>query len=291
MKTSLKKQLYLALKVASLFIILSTSSFAVTDSLAAENGVFPLAKTWFVENNIPLPVPFGVGTFFTHMKRDVDITNVDVALPNNDKQSINDFAEFDLTNKTTVAAVKLDIWVLPLLNLYGLVGAVTTNADLEATITIDKIILPGPPTVISINNNSDITGNYFGLGSTVVGGYKNWFLLGDVSYGYSKFKEFDGKLDFWMYSARTGLQSQIGNHNLRSWVGAIYLSSDKSLHFNAEDEDGNAVTVDVYQHTKNPLTFQTGSMLTVYKRFEIMGEIGTNFDDASLAVFAFTYRF
>jgi hypothetical protein len=279
------------LSIIIIIISTSTTCFCQKDSVKTTQSILPLAREWFEDNNIDLPLPYGVSGFVTYMSRSVDIDDVEVAFKDQPKQSINDFSNFELQNKSSVAAIKLDAWLLPFMNIYGLLGYVSTDASLDATITIDRIIFPGPPIVLPINSKSTINGAYLGIGSTFVGGYGNWFVLGDFNYGYSKLDEFDGKIDFWMFSARTGLQSKINTNNLRSWIGVMYLSSNRTLNLNVENELLGSIQVDVHQKTKNPLTIQLGTSISLGKHFEILAEMGTNFSDASLGVLTTTYRF
>lgn len=269
----------------------SSTSFCQQELGKSKSRKLPLARSWFEDKNIELPLPYGVSAFFTYMSRGIDITDVEVTFQDQPAQSINDFASFDLQNKSTVAAVKLDAWILPFINVYGLFGYVSTNASLDATLTIDRIVLPGPPIVIPLTDRSTINGNYLGIGSTLVGGYKNWFILGDFNYGYSKISEFDGKIDFWMFSARTGFQSMINTKKLRTWIGAMYLSSNRTLNLSVENDILGLVKVNVHQQTENPLTLQLGTSIGLGKHFEILAEMGTNFSDASIGVLSGTYRF
>ena len=269
----------------------STLCFGQADSDKEKSRTLPFAKTWFDDKEISLPLPFGVSAFSTYMSRDVDITNVEVAFLDQPKQSINDFTNFDLNNKNTVTAVKVDAWLLPFVNVYGLLGYVSTNASLDATITIDRVIFPGPPIIIPMNNQSKMNGSYLGLGTTMVAGYGSWFVLGDVNYAYSKLDELDSEIDFWMFSGRTGFQSFFGKNTMRAWVGGMYLSSHRTLHLNIQDDNLGLVEVDVYQETHNPLTLQLGASIGIVKHFEILTELGTNFDDASMIVLTGTYRF
>lgn len=257
----------------------------------SKHRLLPLARGWFEKQNIDLPLPYGVSAFFTYMTRNIDISNVEVAFLDQPKQSINDFSTFNIINQSTVAAVKADAWLLPFLNLYGLMGYVSTNATLDATITIDRILFPGPEIVIPISNNSNIQGNYFGIGSTMVAGHGSWFILGDLNYGYSKLDEFNGKIDFWMFSARTGFQTLLNKNNLRTWIGGIYLSSNRTLQLSVENETIGLIEVDIYQQTKNPFTIQLGTSIGLGKHFEVLAELGTNLSDASLGVLTTTYRF
>lgn len=275
------------------FIVLFTSStsFCQQESDKSNSRKLPLARSWFEDKNIDLPLPFGASAFFTYMSRGIDITDVEVEFQNQPKQSINDFTSFKLQNKSTVAAAKIDAWVLPFFNVYGLLGYVSTNASLDATITIDRIVFPGPPVIIPISNESTIKGTYIGVGATLVGGYGNWFMLGDFNYGFSNLSEIDGEIDFWMFSARTGFQSMINTNKLRTWIGGMYLLSNRTLNLSVEDDVLGLIQIDVHQQTENPWTLQLGTGISLGKHFEILAEIGTNFSDASIGVLSGTYRF
>lgn len=279
--------------VVGLFISIGIfECFSQIDSTSTELRSLPLAKKWFVERNIDLPLPFGVSTFFTYMSRDVDIKDVKVSLQDVPKQSVDDFISFELNNKTTVAALKADMWILPFLNVYGLLGYVSTNAALDATITYDRILIPGPPIIIPINVNSKLQGSYYGIGSSLVAGVNNWFVLGDINYGYSKLSELDGKIDFWMYSTRTGFQSRLSrNIKVRTWIGGMYLSSKRTLNLSIMDDAIGMVEVEVFQETLKPWTFQLGTSFNIGKHIEVLYEVGTNFDDAGIGVMSCTYRF
>ena len=286
-----------SLKLPQLFLsilmllVMNNACFCQQTTEKSKRRVLPMARGWFENQSIDLPLPYGVSAFFTYMTRNIDISNVEVAFLDQPKQSINDFSTFDLNNQSAVAAVKVDAWLLPFINIYGLMGYVSTSATLDATITIDRIIFPGPEIVIPISSNSNIQGNYFGIGSTMVAGHGSWFVLGDFNYGYSKLDEFNGRIDFWMFSGRTGFQTKLNKNNLRTWIGGIYLSSNRTLQLNVENENVGLIEVDIYQQTKNPFTIQLGTSIGLGKHFELLAELGTNLSDANLGVLTTNYRF
>jgi len=50
-------------------------------------------------------------------------------------------------------------------------------------------------------------------------------------------------------------------------------------------------TVDVEQEPTDPLTYQFGGRLSLDRRWDIMAEVGSNFDDARMLVLSGTVRF
>ena len=100
----------------------------------------PFGADWALARGIDLPNPFGVGTFLVVMSRDFEVNDVRVTLPGQEPASISDVASFDVRNHTTLAALKLDAWILPLLNVYVLAGHTWTDSKLNAAITIKRPI-------------------------------------------------------------------------------------------------------------------------------------------------------
>ena len=88
-----------------------------------QTRLFPLGKEWFVENDIDLPLPFGVSGFFAYMSRGIDISNVEVAFPDEPKQSINDFAAFErwLAGRRELFAKQVHCQLDPLQGLFRVV--------------------------------------------------------------------------------------------------------------------------------------------------------------------------
>ncbi len=237
-------------------------------------------------------MPFGVSANYIFMSRDVDITDVTVEFLDRAPESINDFSSFAVRNKTSVAAVKFDAWVLPLLNVYVSVGYASTIAKMNANITIERSILPLPPVELDIDTETKIADLYWGVGSTLVAGYKSWFVMADANYGKTSPDELNNSIDFTFLSARSGFAGNLGQENsMKAWLGAAYLFSTTTLEITVPTETLGDVIVKIEQHPVNPWTFHSGFMISLNKRFDFMAELGTNFKDASIAVLSATIRF
>lgn len=257
-----------------------------------KNRILPFWSDWARKQEIDLPLPFGVSANYIFMSRDVDITDVTVEFLEREPESINDFTSFAVRNKTSVAAVKFDAWILPLLNIYVSVGYAITNANMNANIIIDRPIRPLPPVELDIETQTKVQGPYWGVGSTLVAGYKSWFIMADANYGKTSPGGINNSIDFTFLSARSGFAGNMGqNNSMKVWLGAAYLYSKTILEIKAPSETLGEVLVRIEQHPVNPWTFHSGFMISLNKQFDFMAELGTNFKDASISVLSATYRF
>ena len=270
----------------------TNDSTNISPSKTNDDRILPFWADWAKKQGIDLPLPFGVSANYIFMSRDVDITNVTVEFLDRAPESINDFSSFAVRNQTSVVAIKFDAWILPLLNMYFSVGYASTNANMNVNITIERSILPLPPVDLDIETETKVQGPYWGIGSTLVAGYKSWFVMADANYGKTSPGGINNSIDFTFLSARSGLAGNMGQNNLmKVWLGAAYLYSTTTLEIKAPSETLGEILVRIEQHPVNPWTFHSGFLITVNNTFDFMAELGTNFKDASILVLNASYRF
>lgn len=172
------------------------------------------------------------------------------------------------------------------------VGYANTNANMNANIIIDRPIRPLPPVELDVETQTKVQGPYLGFGSTLVAGYKTWFVMADANYGKTWPDEINNSIDFTFLSARSGFAGKLGQNNLmKVWLGAAYLFSTTTLQITAPSETLGDILIKIEQHPVNPWTFHSGFMITLDDRFDFMAELGTNFKDASISVLNVSYRF
>jgi hypothetical protein len=279
--------------IASASALLATRGMAATppggEPAPAWDRPLPLGAQWAVERGIELPNPFGVGMFVVYMSRDFEVDDVRVTLPGDEPVSISDVASFDVRNYTMLAALKFDAWILPVLNVYGLVGHTWTDTRLDATITLDPII--GGPIVFGVTQDSEVGGPMIGAGATAVAGSGPWFVMADANFAYSDIEVFDNGIAAWFLSARTGWSGTAAPGVWRAWVGAAYLAAARTLTISETAGSLGTVVVEVDQRPVDPVTYQFGGSLGFGRRWETMLELGSNFDDAFVGVLSAAYRF
>jgi hypothetical protein len=277
-------------RVMLLVLVVAAASFA---SKAGEDSTWthplPLGASWALERGIDLPNPFGVGMFLITMRRDIEVYDVRVTLPGNEPTSISNVASFDVGNQTTLAALKLDAWILPLLNVYLLAGHTWTDTRLNVTVTVDRPVRDD--IVIEATQETKVGGPLVGGGATAVAGAGPWFIMADANGAYSAIEGFEGGIVAWFLSARTGWSGTIPWGSWRAWVGGAYLAADRTLAMTEQSAVLGTIHVEVDQRPVNPLTLQAGGSIGIGKRWEVMVEVGSNFDDAFVGVFSASFRF
>jgi hypothetical protein len=254
----------------------------------AESRLLPFGGDWARARGIDLPSPFGAGVFLVSMRRDIEVTDVRVTLPGNAPASVSNVASFAVHNDTTLLAAKVDAWLLPVLNVYLLAGHSWTDSRLDASVTIDRPLLP--PLVLDVTDDSEVGGPLLGGGATLVAGYGPWFIMADANYSVSDISAFDEPLAALFASARTGWSGTTGWGSWRAWAGLAWLETGRTLKVTQETSIG-PVVLEIDQQPVNPLTAQLGGSLSLGKRWEAMLELGANSDGDLVLVSSAVFRF
>jgi hypothetical protein len=261
------------------------SSAAETDAKAAS----PWQREWYEERGIELPNPFGIGVNLVFMERDIEVTDVAVTVGDRPPESISDRASFDVSNRTTLSMVRFDAWVLPFLDLYVMAGEARTDTSLVAEFQIAPPT--GDPIPVVIEQDDRLDGPLYGGGATLVVGRGQLFAMLDANYARSDLDLFEGTLDALLLSGRVGWHRDTALGQWRVWTGAVYLDSSRTLTIVTDLPVFGQARVEVDQRAVNPTTFELGGSLSIDRRWDILVEIGSNFDDALLMVISSSYRF
>ena len=223
------------------------------------------------------------------MERDIEVTDVTVKVGNRPPESISDRANFDVSNRTTLTMVRFDAWVLPFLDLYAMAGQTRTDTSMVASFDIAPPV--GDPIPVVVEQNSRVDGPLYGGGATLVVGHGSFFAMLDANYARSDLELFDGTIDALLLSGRVGWFRDTGLGQWRVWTGLMYLNSSRTLTITTDLPVFGQATVEVEQRPVNPTTLELGGSLSLNRRWEILVEVGSNFDDAFLTVVSGSYRF
>jgi len=160
-------------------------------------------------SEIEIPNKLGFGLTIYNQTQPYQIKSLELGIPGIPEEPLRDLP---VDNNTTSIHVRIDYWLLPFLNVFGLVG------DIDSHTTVD---LQGFDLGLPIDlDNLDVysQGTVYGAGLVLAVGGKSWF--GAVAYDYTQTE---------LAVASSNVQAQIispkvGLHfdNGAVWIGARY---------------------------------------------------------------------
>jgi len=254
------------------------------------------------EMGFDLPLPFGAGANFVLMDQGIDIRNVKVGIGD----PIFEIEDLDLSDARahdTAITMRLDMWLLPFANIYGIFGYISgeTELDLDIGEIANNLPIPGLPPIFepgkTVDSNIHYNGTTYGGGMTLGVGYKDFFASVDGNYTYSDIDLVDGDVTTLTISPRVGLlvDSPAVKGSLAFWVGAMYMKYKQTvtddINLNEFDPRLPSVQINFELDVKNdePWNFIFGGQWELTKRWQFMAEGGIG-DRKQLILSAF-FRF
>lgn len=298
---------------------------AVAEAADSDTRTFPIWGEEARARGYAIPLPFGVNLSYMNMRQNIDVDSISfsgLALGNHPiPVDMFDIDAGHTREQSKTENLRLDMWVFPFLNIYGLVGHtrgssvsnVSVDADPSRYTGIDRAIAASVHQLYQsgelqdIDFTLDFKGTTWGTGVTLAGGYQNWFALVDTNYTRTDFDILDGKISALTISPRIGyrfkFQGPAGESHLSVWLGSMYQDvqqefrgSLSDLHMPAalqplinsvnQNDDGR---FDVKQKLHAPWNMLIGSQFEMTPQFNILTEFG--FNERNSFFVAGEYRF
>lgn len=159
-----------------------------------------------------LPPPFGIGLTVYGQSQEYSIESLSFSVPG----LVVDPDALEIDNQIQEINVKLDYWVLPYLNVFGIIG----QLDGKTRVDLTGAALPIPLTHLTI----DYDGEVYGGGVTVAVGGEKWFgSLTGIYTDTSLSGDFESSVTALVVSPKIGLHGDRG----AVWVGAMYQDAQE----------------------------------------------------------------
>ena len=232
------------------------------------------------DEGFDLPLPFGLGVTAIYMKQTMNVTDLkfgpgQLPVPG---------AQFeDVKSSETNVTFRPDAWLLPFLNLYGIVGWTGGKAKYEASVPLMELI--GVDDTMNIADDVEYDAFTYGGGATLALGWAWWFALVDANYTMTKMDILDGEIRALTISPRMGtiinLQGIRGDGAV--WIGAMYLDyrQDVKGSVNLQEVDpalammlGNTLEYRIRIEGKEAWNFLLGGQWTFDPRWGAHLEVG-----------------
>lgn len=240
------------------------------------NYNLPFFAQAVIDEGYDLPLPYGVGLTYANVTQDMLLTELQVGINGADKEQFN-FVSFENAQaQNDTLQLKFDTWVFPFLNVFALLGTIDGKAPLDVVLdgneSLDHLGIdcsaPGPTNPlcgrlqdqsVTLSITAPFSGNTYGLGLTLAGGWNNWFVALPMVATYADMNGTNTDGTTLTVTPRFGKAFNLGRKgNLSIFAGGNYLDADLTVSGAVSTPDG-LLTVDYTLDQKN--TDQWNSLL------------------------------
>jgi hypothetical protein len=224
---------------------------------AEEARLLPFGKA--LAGDAALPLPYGLTVTLHKQDQDYRLKSLDVNIPLLDAALLGNLS---VKNETGEANLKLDVWLLPFLNVFGLVGRI----DGETEVAV-------PPVIADLT--IDYEGIVYGAGLTVAGGIGRYFASFTALYTDTSLRESDSAVTAWVLSPRVGRTfTTRRDRALTCWLGAMYQRADERHAGTIELPGFGPVRYDVVLEDDDPWNVTLGAATDIHEQLSIELEVG-----------------
>lgn len=190
------------------------------DSLATADYpyIFPLFGENVVRKGFDLPLPVGISVSYYQQHMGVIIDQVSLGLGNEQLMPLT-FVEFeDVTDKTNNYNARLDLWLFPFINIYGMFGHAKSHA---------KVTLNAP---FAFETTVDFTGWTYGGGAVIAVGLQGFWVTVIGNLAWTDMEDYYDPVRATVVSFRIGHRMPLINlQNLHIWLGAMYQDPESMV--------------------------------------------------------------
>jgi len=238
-----------------------------------------------------LPLPFGVGTTFTVLGgRDIEVTDLRIGLNGEKPRSVSQYVDLGTSSDVFNANLKLDVWILPFLNVYALLGYVYNESETTFSASVPR---PGPiPGTFDATTSATtkLEGFVGGAGLTLAAGYKQFFMVADTNYSQTDLG-FDDRFRAFVASLRTGYQTSLADRNFQFFIGVSYWDTENTAKGHVRKPDGTRIDFEADQGPVSPWFMDFGFNVRLHGHFELTADVGVDFRGGFVLALVPVFRF
>lgn len=187
---------------------------------AASHSVLPFLGDEARKRGYDLPEPFGVNINYMNIRQNINVDSINFNGLSLGGHSLDNAFKIKVGNtreSSKTETLKLDAWLLPFMNIYGLVGYTDGHSISQIGVGVKGARkYHYPANLQNLDFKLDFKGTTYGIGTTLVGGVGNWFTAVDANYTQTQFDILDGSIDAFTVSPRVGYRLR-----RRAWIRCI----------------------------------------------------------------------
>jgi len=182
----------------------------------------PIFGNFLHDIGVDLPYPVGVMVNYFYGVQDIIIPEIAIGFsdgPLGNEIPLTDISRLIEFSDVKATAYSLnfrpDIWLLPFLNVYGIIGKAWANTEVNITYPIQLKAL------------AELDGMSFGIGMTFAGGVNKYFTVVDINKVWTYMSNFEEPVGTSVLSLRLGRTFEVGKNpesNIGFWAGAMRVN-------------------------------------------------------------------
>lgn len=238
-----------------------------------------------------LPRPFGLSVGYMHQDQPFDVggifvNGIDVKTPG--VAVVN-----EVQNEESTYTLRADVWILPFWNVYGILARTSGRAVGPLMLDLEPVFptlcrLPGNNCQVDTEFRLDYKANVRGYGTTIAGGYKDFFGMIDFNWTTADLDISLTDAKAKVISSRVGWNGKLGGFTGVLWLGVMYQDISQTLDLPL-DIGENTLLVTIDQSTQEAYNYVIGGQWDINRSFSILAEIGMGKRKSQML--NFTYRF
>jgi hypothetical protein len=164
----------------------------------------PFLAQKVIDEGYDLPLPYGGGVVYANVRQDMLLDELEVGINGREKEPFR-FVAFDNAKaKNETTQLKLDAWLFPFMNVFAMLGDVRGTATLDVLLDGNGMLdhldiecsgFPPKPLcglledqMFTLPIETTFSGTTYGIGTTLAGGWKGWFVAIPFSFTYADMK-------------------------------------------------------------------------------------------------------
>jgi len=241
---------------------------------------FPIWAQEAIDLGHELPKPYGFSMTYMKMEQPLIVDSVAFSGlgPIDDRVKVGTSTAQQESETLTLRG---DVWVLPFLNVYGILGYTQGSSTAVVNPTLNYPNLPNRPPLDlgSYDFELNFKGITYGAGTTIVGGIDNWFALLDVNYTNTALDILDGEISSIVVSPRVGYRWKFKGHDMQLWTGAMYQNVEQTFAGNLKDIGFDQALLSggkfrVEQHLEDKWNTLVGGQAAITNNVDLLMEAG-----------------
>lgn len=211
------------------------------------NRKLPFLAQKVIDEGYDLPLPWGIGFVYANVDQEMYLNDIEVGINGTPEEPFEFVAFENAEAHSETIQFKVDTWILPFMNIFAMVGAVEGTATMDVSLDgndmldhLDHTCSPLPPpdplclllkdNTITFPVKANFSGMTYGLGTTLAGGWNNWFVTIPGSVTYADMDGTNTKGFSWTVTPRFGRVVNMGKWgNLALFAGGNYLYTDLTI--------------------------------------------------------------